>query len=125
MIIGLEDEQVALQLTALQRNLGCVIEGVGGTSHSGCASYPTLLSLAPRVFICFHRFRAPKTLEKRSGADIASFGFLDGDYLEHFLTLLSRPPLVQKVLDGRNEPERILARAENFQAILEQLQSLH
>ncbi|TFK70374.1 hypothetical protein BDN72DRAFT_542903 [Pluteus cervinus] len=105
VIIDVGNEQTALHLTALQRNLSTVVEGVGGVSHA--------------------RFRAPKTTHGRSDADAASIGFLDGDYLEQFLGILGSPQDVAKVVSGRSEPERITTPSEDLQQLLERLQNMH
>ncbi|KAF8650163.1 hypothetical protein AX16_005397 [Volvariella volvacea WC 439] len=106
VIVDIQDEQVSLQLTGLQRNLGYAVETVGGTSHA--------------------RYRAPKNTRGASDADAASVGFLDGDYLEQFLSLIgTQPEQVTKVISGRAVPEKLSASVEELQNVLERLQNVH
>ena len=70
-----------------------------------------------------HRFRAPKNLRGPSDADGAAFGFIDGDFLEHYLTL--SPDDLKKVRKGSSTPEQLKLSSEQIVKVLEQLQSLH
>jgi len=103
VIIDVQDKELALHLTALQRNLAAVVSGVGNESHT--------------------RFRAPKTTRGPSGADGAAFGFIDGDFLEQYLTL--SPDNLKKVRKGSSAPEHLKLSSEQIVKVLEQLQSLH
>ncbi|TFK40691.1 CPSF A subunit region-domain-containing protein [Crucibulum laeve] len=105
VIVDVVDATLSLGLTAVQRNLASTIPGIGGTSHT--------------------RYRAPKNTRGRSDADAVAFGFIDGDFLEQFLTLLGSPPQLQKVIEGQSEPERLTMSVEEIQKVLENLQSLH
>ncbi|KAF8967077.1 CPSF A subunit region-domain-containing protein [Flammula alnicola] len=105
VITDVEDKDLSLHLTELQRNLAAVIPGVGGTSHT--------------------RFRAPKDTRGPSDADGAAYGFLDGDFLEQYLGLQGSPDLLNKVMKGASEPERLKISRDEVLKILEQLQSLH
>ncbi|KXN88147.1 DNA damage-binding protein 1a [Leucoagaricus sp. SymC.cos] len=96
---------VSLHLTELQRNMTAVIPSVGGTSHA--------------------RFRAPKSTRGRSDADQASFGFLDGDFMEQLLTLLDSPDVIQKIWKGQSEPEKMSVSVDEIRRLLEDLQSYH
>ncbi|KAF9485871.1 hypothetical protein BDN70DRAFT_870784 [Pholiota conissans] len=105
VISDVEDEGLSLHLTELQRNLAAAIAGVGGPSHT--------------------RFRAPKNTRGPSDADGAAYGFIDGDFLEQFATLQGNPQLLQKVMKGGSEPEKLKISEEEIFKIVEQLQSLH
>lgn len=72
--------------------------------------------------LILHRFRAPKNTRGPSGADTA-FGFIDGDFLEQYLTL--SPDDLKKVKKGSSAPEQLKLSSEQIVKILEQLQSLH
>jgi hypothetical protein len=50
---------------------------------------------------------------------------VDGDFLERFLELDTRPKELQKVMSGNNEYERLKESREDIIAALEQLQALH
>ncbi|KAI0078212.1 hypothetical protein K474DRAFT_1745998 [Panus rudis PR-1116 ss-1] len=99
-IIHVNDENVSLTLTGLQRNLGKYISGAGDIRHS--------------------KYRTPAMTRGRSDADTA-IGFLDGDFLEQFLSRTDQ----SKILRGEHEVERITASRSEIQSILESLQSLH
>ncbi|KAH0586144.1 hypothetical protein H2248_007410 [Termitomyces sp. 'cryptogamus'] len=105
VIVEVTDPSLSLHLTALQRNLASALPGLGGESHT--------------------RFRAPKNKKGRSDADSTAFGFIDGDFVEQFLSHLSTPDVVEKIMAGHSNPERLTISAEEIQAILENLQSLH
>ncbi|KAG6903292.1 hypothetical protein C0995_000187 [Termitomyces sp. Mi166 len=105
VIVEVTDSSLSLHLTALQRNLAGAVPGVGGESHT--------------------RFRAPKNKKGRSDADPTAFGFIDGDFVEQFLSHLSTPDLVEKIKAGHSDPERLTIPVEKIQAVLENLQSLH
>lgn len=77
--------------------MGQMISGVGGVSHA--------------------RYRAPKNTRPRP-VDEASYGFVDGDFLELLLT--SDPESVRKIFSGDLElPE------EDTRKVLEALQNMH
>lgn len=94
-------EKVSLNLTALQRNMAKKIKGVGGIDHT--------------------KYRAPATPRGRSEAEAASFGFLDGDFLEQFLS----HPKPSELIRGDIEAERVDSSHAELQGLLEKLQSLH
>ena len=71
------------------------------------------------------RFRAPKNVRGPSDADGAAFGFIDGDFLEQFISLQSLPDLLRKVMAGGSEPERLKLSMDDILKYLEQLQNLH
>ncbi|KAG5639200.1 hypothetical protein H0H81_005679 [Sphagnurus paluster] len=105
VIVDVKDPELSLHLTALQRNLDGAITGVGsGGSHT--------------------RFRSPKKAHGHS-EDAASFGFIDGDFIEQFLTYLTSPEDLEKIIAGQSEPERLTMPVEELKAVLESLQSMH
>jgi len=73
----------------------------------------------------FYRFRAPKSTRSRTDADQASFGFLDGDFLERLLTLLDFPETLDKIWQGQSQPERLSTSVNEIRRLLEDLQSYH
>ncbi|GLB38302.1 putative CPSF A subunit region [Lyophyllum shimeji] len=105
VIIDVRDPQLSLHLSALQRNLAGAIPGVGGGSHT--------------------RFRAPKTEKGCSDAEPAPRNFIDGDFVEQFLTYLGSPDQLERIVSGSSEPERLTMPVEEMQKVLENLQSMH
>ncbi|KAI0917003.1 hypothetical protein AcV5_007593 [Taiwanofungus camphoratus] len=99
VILELSDE-ISLHMTALQRNMAKHLIGVGDIHHT--------------------KLRAPANSRGRSDAE-AAFGFLDGDFVEQFL---SHPHPVE-LLQGEIEAERITLPQARIRNILEKLQSLH
>jgi DNA damage-binding protein 1 len=71
------------------------------------------------------RFRAPHNTRGRSDADVASFGFLDGDFLEQFLACINTPEQLEKIMAGNSDPERLTMPVEQMQQALENLQGMH
>lgn len=61
------------------------------------------------------------TARGRSDAEDTATGFLDGDFLERFLTHEDPASL----LKGRNAAENIALPVEQVESMLEKLQSLH
>ncbi|KAF5360619.1 hypothetical protein D9756_004828 [Leucocoprinus leucothites] len=98
-------KDTSLHLTELQRNMAAVIPSVGGISHA--------------------RFRAPKSTRGRSDADQASFGFLDGDFIEQLLTLLDSPDTLDNIWKGQSEPEKLSTSVDEMRRLLGDLQSHH
>ena len=78
-----------------------------------------------RMFIAknFFRYRAPRDAHGRSDVEQSSFGFVDGDFLEQYLTL--SPSALEQVKTGQNEAERLDASSTFIKYILEDLQSMH
>ena len=105
IVTDVQDNELSLHLTELQRNLAAVETGVGSVSHT--------------------RFRAPKNTRGTSDADGSAFGFVDGDFLEQFLALSANPEKREKVMKGSSEPEALKLSVEDISKFLEQLQSLH
>ncbi|KIJ27182.1 hypothetical protein M422DRAFT_271673 [Sphaerobolus stellatus SS14] len=104
-VISEFDERLSLPLTALQRNLENVVHSIGGIKHS--------------------RWRAPKNIRGISDSMKEATGFLDGDFLEHFLELDSNSKEATKVMQGNSAVEKVdLSYLEVVRA-LEQLQSVH
>ncbi|THH20561.1 hypothetical protein EW146_g835 [Bondarzewia mesenterica] len=98
-------EELSLQMTALQRNLGKVITDVAKTPHT--------------------RWRAPAGARGRTDADGAAYGFLDGDLLEQFMNYEQSAPLMARILSGDSEPERLTQQYADIRRVLETLQSMH
>ncbi|KAK2459647.1 hypothetical protein APHAL10511_008292 [Amanita phalloides] len=99
------DSRLPIHLTALERNMAYVVKGVGGESHA--------------------RYRAPKSTRGRTDADMAATGFLDGDFMEQFLSLLGSEEAVNQIMVGTSDPEKIGVRVDDLQKALESLQSMH
>ncbi|OCH88473.1 hypothetical protein OBBRIDRAFT_780096 [Obba rivulosa] len=100
VIIDVDDE-LSLPLTSLQWNMAKHIKGPGETYHTG--------------------WRAPANSRGRTDAESTAFGFLDGDFIEQFLT----HPRPHELLEGEIEAERITLPQAQIQQVLEKLQSLH
>jgi len=105
VITDVQDIELSLHLTELQRNLAAAIPAVGGTSHT--------------------RYRAPKSTRGTSDADGSARGFVDGDFLEQFLSIQSSPEILSKVMKGGSAPEALRLTPEEISKILQDLQSLH
>ncbi|KAI0084181.1 CPSF A subunit region-domain-containing protein [Irpex rosettiformis] len=99
-VVAHVSEDVALALTDLQRNMAAVIVGPGDVNHS--------------------KWHTPSNARGTSDADQA-VGFLDGDFLEQFLTYDNPDTL----LKGKSRPERVRMEREKMEEVLEKLQSLH
>ncbi|KAI0337556.1 hypothetical protein BDW22DRAFT_1363933 [Trametopsis cervina] len=93
-------DDVALQLTSLQRNMAAAIVGPGEVNHT--------------------KWRAPSSSRGISDGE-PSYGFLDGDFLEQFLTHSSPDQL----LKGKHRAEWVGVEKKEVEEILERLQSLH
>jgi len=98
-------QEVSIHMTELQRNMAQVIHGHGGLSHP--------------------KFRALKNHKGLSNTEASSFGFLDGDFLERFLTYLPSSNIADEIMQGKNKAERLTMSKENIQQILERLRRLH
>lgn len=70
------------------------------------------------------RFRAPRNTGGISDADAAAYGFLDGDFLEHYLAIDS-PEMINRVSEGGSAFEKLKLSHDEITGILEQLRSLH
>ncbi|KIM43302.1 hypothetical protein M413DRAFT_444121 [Hebeloma cylindrosporum] len=105
VISNVEDKDLPLHLTDLERNLAAFTRGVGGKNHT--------------------RFRAPKNTRGTSDSDGAAYGFLDGDFLETFINLQTSPDLLKNVMAGGNVAEKLKLPKEDFLKVLEKLQNLH
>ncbi|KAG0700426.1 CPSF A subunit region-domain-containing protein [Suillus ampliporus] len=104
VIIDLADD-LALDLTGLQRNLSNFIEKQEGPNHT--------------------KYRTPKNVRGRSDADASSVGFLDGDFLERFLQFVGNSQALRQIMDGQSEPEKLTIPADRIQKVLESMQSMH
>ncbi|KAH8104484.1 mono-functional DNA-alkylating methyl methanesulfonate N-term-domain-containing protein [Cristinia sonorae] len=96
------DDNTALHLTALQRNMAKATKGPGDVSHSNA--------------------HTPANSRGRSDAESA-FGFLDGDFLELFLA--EPQPKQLQLLRGELEVERVGLPLTEVEAMLEKLQGMH
>ncbi|KAF9236524.1 CPSF A subunit region-domain-containing protein [Melanogaster broomeanus] len=105
VVIDLNDDQLSLDMTALQRNLSTFYENKAGISQS--------------------KFRAPKNNSGRSDLETTSVGFLDGDFLERFLQFMVDQQSLSQIMEGQTEPERLTISADQIQKVLEGLQSMH
>ncbi|KAF7291738.1 CPSF-A domain-containing protein [Mycena chlorophos] len=101
IISDIPDDQLALDLTDLQRNMYAVVED--GARQK--------------------KFRTPQSTSRRRAADEA-YGFLDGSFLERLLEISDSGRLA-KIESGSNEPERLKRPIAEFQQLLKTLQSLH
>jgi len=99
LVIDIDSGEFALQLTALQSNMAVVMPGAGAEGHT--------------------RFRTPKNSRGRSDAEVST-GFLDGDFVEQFLTLPHS--VAQKILSGETVPEQLRWTSKDR---LEALRSMH
>ncbi|KAG8214764.1 CPSF A subunit region-domain-containing protein [Butyriboletus roseoflavus] len=105
VIIDLTDDELSLQMTALQRNLSSFYELKTGLSHS--------------------KYRVPKNNSGRSDLEATSVGFLDGDFLELFLRYTSDEQSLAQIMEGQSEPERLTFAPDRLQKVLEELQCFH
>lgn len=121
VIVDVKKNDVSLSLTGLQRNMAAILPAVGGTSHARC------VALWPGLFMseAIVRFRAPKSTRGRSDADQASFGFLDGDFIEQMLSHLDSPDTLKQIWQGQSEPEKLSVSVDEMRRLLEDLQSYH
>ncbi|KAI0304406.1 CPSF A subunit region-domain-containing protein [Multifurca ochricompacta] len=97
--------ELSLHLTALERNLGRVVTEIANVSHA--------------------KHRTPAGAWERSDADLAAYGFLDGDFLEKFLDYEQPSAEVERVLRGSSPPERLKQTYGEIKQTLEALQALH
>ncbi|KAF8133979.1 CPSF A subunit region-domain-containing protein [Boletus edulis] len=105
VIIDVTDDDLSLHMTALQRNLSTFYERETGVSHS--------------------KYRAPKNNTGGSDLEATSVGFLDGDFLELFLGYMKDERSLKRIMEGQSEPERLTLSPDQYQKVLEGLQSLH
>ncbi|KAI0720554.1 CPSF A subunit region-domain-containing protein [Cerioporus squamosus] len=94
------DDSVSLHMTALQRNMAKKIQGPGGVNHT--------------------KYRTPASPRGHTDAE-ASYGFLDGDFLETFLSHAE----LDDFMEGDVEAERITLPIDQVKDVLVQMQSLH
>jgi DNA damage-binding protein 1 len=71
------------------------------------------------------RYRSPANARGRSDAHPEARGFLDGDFLELFLTTAPGSADARAILEGANEAERLELDDSQIRDILEGLQSVH
>ncbi|KAH9924683.1 CPSF A subunit region-domain-containing protein [Epithele typhae] len=91
----------ALHMTALQRNMAKTLLGPGEVDHT--------------------KWRSPANEHGHSDAEKQSLGFLDGDFLETFLS----HPDPEMFMEGDVEAERITIPITTVKDVLVQMQSLH
>lgn len=99
----IKESEDALNLTALQQNMAEVMEGIGGVNHS--------------------TYRSPANPRGRSDGQQESRGFLDGDFLESYLSLASDATELKSIREGSNEAQRLNMTDADIRKILERLQS--
>ncbi len=56
---------------------------------------------------------------------MAAMGFLDGDFIEQFLSLISSQEMAEKIMAGTSDPEKLNVKVEDLQKVVESLQSMH
>ncbi|KAF7299245.1 CPSF-A domain-containing protein [Mycena indigotica] len=100
VIVDVQDDQLALHLTDLQRNMYRVVED--GDRHK--------------------RLRTPQSGARRRVGEEA-YGFLDGDFLERLLSIPDSQ--LAEIEKGSNEHERLKRPIADFVQLLKNLQSLH
>lgn len=120
VIIDITDDELSLQMTALQRNLSSFYELKTGISHSKWG-----FSLSELTRLTSSRYRVPKNNSGRSDLEATSVGFLDGDFLELFLRYMSDEQSLAQIMEGQSEPERLTFAPDRLQKLLEELQCLH
>ena len=81
------------------------------------------LHLSSALINSHFRFRAPRDSRGHSDAEQSSFGFVDGDFLEQYLSL--SPSLLEQIQSGQNEAERLAVSPAQIEKTLEALQSMH
>lgn len=87
--------------------------------------YIFILLMRSFGLIAFTSFRAPKSTRGRTDADQASFGFLDGDFLEQLLSHLHSQDTLTQIWNGQNEAEKLSIPVAETRRLLEDLQSYH
>jgi DNA damage-binding protein 1 len=124
VIVNVRNEDVSIHLSGLQRNMSTIVPSTGGTSH---ARYVYLYVHRAKhwSYLMFTRFRAPKSTRGRTDADQASFGFLDGDFIEQLLSHLHSQDTLTQIWNGSSEPERLSVSVAETRRLLEDLQSYH
>lgn len=115
------NDAMSLHMTALQRNMAKSLIGPGGVNHTKYVLFPGLpVVLSVCTDVSGHRRRAPATPRGHTDAE-ASYGFLDGDFLETFLSH-AHP---EQLLVGDVEAERITLPIDTVKNVLVQIQSFH
>ncbi|KAJ6620776.1 CPSF A subunit region-domain-containing protein [Mycena sp. CBHHK59/15] len=102
VVVDIADKQLALDLTALQRNMAGVI---GNDPTKGEHT----------------KFRTPQSTA-RSRVTESAYGFLDGDFMEQLLSCSTTQ--LAKITVGSSEPER-LTNLQELHKELKNLQALH
>jgi len=102
------DEDLSLSLSNLQRNISSVIQGPGKIDHAKRRAPQATPGL-------------PSVLTQHSQA----IGFIDGDFVEQFLYLDPHSEEVKRILEGKNQYERLGSGYGAVVQMLEELQRLH
>ncbi|EPQ54734.1 hypothetical protein GLOTRDRAFT_116530 [Gloeophyllum trabeum ATCC 11539] len=98
--------ELSLHMSGLERNMGNVLIGAGGVVHSD--------------------WRAPTVAKSRvETQQQTSYGFLDGDFLEQFLSLAPSSLPAKSILSGSMEAEALKLPFVEIQHVLEKLHSMH
>jgi len=97
--------ELSLHLTALERNLRRVITEITHASHV--------------------KYRAPVSTWVKKEAEVAAYGFLDGDCLEKFLDYRHPSTETERVLQGGSTPEKLKQTYKEIRQSLEALKALH
>ncbi|KZP01372.1 hypothetical protein CALVIDRAFT_493016 [Calocera viscosa TUFC12733] len=107
-IVASLDDQLSLKLSNLQRNIGSVIQGPGKIDHAKRRAPQATPGL-------------PSVLTQHTQA----MGFIDGDFVEQFLYLEPKSDEVRRILEGKNQYERLNSPYGELVQTLEELQRLH
>ncbi|KAI0754895.1 mono-functional DNA-alkylating methyl methanesulfonate N-term-domain-containing protein [Daedaleopsis nitida] len=100
VIMDMASRDLSVQMTTLQHNMAKTLVGPGKVNHT--------------------KLRAPANPRGRTDAE-ASVGFLDGDFLEQFLT----HPEAEQFVKGEFDAERVRLSVEEVKDVLVQMQGLH
>ncbi|KZT56361.1 hypothetical protein CALCODRAFT_497530 [Calocera cornea HHB12733] len=107
-IVASLDDELSMKLSNLERNIGSVIQGPGKIEHAKRRAPQATPGL-------------PSVLTQHSQA----IGFIDGDFVEQFLYLDPSSDEVRRILEGKNQYERLGMPYGEMVQTLEELQRLH
>ncbi|KAF5391270.1 hypothetical protein D9757_001966 [Collybiopsis confluens] len=115
----------------LSGQIGVIVDVLNEASAKGLTNAINLLTSLEERFpekfnviggVSHARYRAPRTSKSRSDADEASFGILDGDFLEQLLGHIdTNAESVQEILDANDSSYSLM----DLKKDLEVLQNLH
>lgn len=114
------DQETSLQLTGLQRNMAWAMSPAGALTHTAYVNLKSVIA-SPNIHCSF---RAPRNRRGRSDAEASSVGFLDGDFLERFLSV-QPSEIMGKIMEGESQAEHLTSSKEAIHKILERLRGLH